>query len=168
MVSLTLTNELWHKVTSLQFLGSGTSLSIENILWTVKCTKVTFTCIEELALTVFLVESPINVFCRELVVCILKHCTHYTKCHETMLFHFQDKVWKFNSCWNPFLELLLTKSQQHNLIFYNRLHYDSLKILILAGIPNLSNHVLCNHPSCRDARPHLLLSWFLRSSHTVV
>lgn len=52
----------------------------------------------------------------------------------------------------------LTNSQQYNQIF--RLPSDSLKILIFARMPNLSSHVLCIQPSCRDARPHLLSSWF--------
>lgn len=132
------------------------------------------TCIEEV--TVFFAESPgadvgEHSPCRELVVCILKHCAHFPKCHESRLFHFQDsqKVWKFNSCQNPFLELPLASSQQHNQMYdSNNLPNDSCKILILAGRAGLSSHVPGNQPSCRGARPHLLLSRFLCSSQTLL
>ncbi len=64
-------------------------------LHTIISTSLLFTCIEELTQTVSFVESPVTyvgkkLFCREFVVCILKHCTRFTKCHETRLFHFQD------------------------------------------------------------------------------
>lgn len=38
-------------------------------------------------------------------------------------------------------------------------------MLILAGTPDLCRHVLCTQHSCRDARPHLLSSSFVSSSH---